>query len=473
MNHFQKAWVPCFNTLDPWNPEFWAREALRLLYANTVALNVVHRDFSNQIQSEGDIVNATRPGKFKTIRKTATDDVRDQAATATKVPVKLDQHLHTTFIVKDEEMSKSLTDLVTQYLSPALESISQTIDQLILYQAYEFIENSVGRLGTKADKSLVVAAMTEANKMNLPQRNRWLIVPPQMHGDLMDDGTFHNADQLGDDGTAMREGSLGRKFTFNSVMSQNAPSLLQSDTEEDTSFGSGLINNANGYKKGDTVLTVDGFTGNVTLGLWCKIAGDDTPQMIVAESGTSASTSITVWPGLKRDVADNAAITVQKNALVNKAAGYAAGYGKVVDIDNVTKTPLAGQLISTGVTSANKRYGILPSETLAAGNATPSTTEIHLNRPLDVGVSDNDVLGLGPGGEYGLVLHPEAIAFVNRPLVLPNQDMGARAMVMNWRGLSVRVVMSYDSKAQGIRVTVDLLCGVKTLETGLGMLVYA
>jgi hypothetical protein len=47
------------------------------------------------------------------------------------------------------------------------------------------------------------------------------------------------------------------------------------------------------------------------------------------------------------------------------------------------------------------------------------------------------------------------------------------ASVANYKGLGIRVVITYDGKAQAHRVTVDLLCGVAVLNTDLGAVVLA
>lgn len=99
---------------------------------------------------------------------------------------------------------------------------------------------------------------------------------------------------------------------------------------------------------------------------------------------------------------------------------------------------------------------------------TPTTTLVQFNRPLELTLADNAVLFFGPPGEYGFAFHPNAIALVSRPLALPDTRAGALGAVVNFNGLSVRVVITYDGVAQGHRVTVDLLCGVKTLDTDLG-----
>src|SRR5690606_11250890 len=88
------------NSLDAFVPELWAAETLAILSENMVMANLVHRDFENQIQAFGDIVNTRRPGEFKAKRKTVNDDVTIQAANATNVPVPLDQYIHTSFLIR-------------------------------------------------------------------------------------------------------------------------------------------------------------------------------------------------------------------------------------------------------------------------------------------------------------------------------------------------------------------------------------
>ena len=103
-----KAWLAVFaNDNDALIPEVWAQEALMVLEANMVASSLVYRDFENEIASFGDTVNAHRPNTFVAKRKTDADEVTVQDAQATNVPVKLNQHLHVSFTIKDGEESKS------------------------------------------------------------------------------------------------------------------------------------------------------------------------------------------------------------------------------------------------------------------------------------------------------------------------------------------------------------------------------
>ena len=61
------------------------------------------------------------------------------------------------------------------------------------------------------------------------------------------------------------------------------------------------------------------------------------------------------------------------------------------------------------------------------------------------------------------------MALVTRPLAAPAAGTGALSSVASYNGLSIRVVMTYDGVKQGHLVTVDMLCGIKILNTDLGI----
>ncbi|MEK0324380.1 MAG: P22 phage major capsid protein family protein [Nitrosopumilus sp.] len=448
------------NDLDAFVPEVWAQESLMVLEANMVAANLVHRNFENLIAKQGDVVNTRQPGRFVAKKKIDTENVTDQDATAVNVPVTLDQHLHTTFIIKDGEESKGFKVLRDEYLVPALWSIAQSVDQIVLGELYNFVAagNVSGRLGTANTKADLIAVRTNMNSRKVPLGPRHLIITPQQEGAFLNIADFTTADKIGDDGSVMREGSMGRRFGFNIFMAQNSPSVSQSDI---TAQGA-KINNAGGYAAGATTLTVDDETAGVAfvVGGWITIAGDMTPQMVIAQTGGTTPTEVVITPGLANAVPDDADIIMMDDAVINEGDDYAVGWHKEMIIDGMTAGPFVGQMASYGVTA-----DLLVTHGIQDG---ASTTLVQLNRPTELLLANNDLLHLGPPGEYGFAFHPNAIALVSRPLALPDPGSGARAAVVNFNGLSIRIVITYDGIAQGHRVTADLLCGVKTLDTDLG-----
>lgn len=453
-----KAWQSVFaNDNDALIPEVWAQEALMVLEANMVAANLVYRDFEDEVASFGDVVNAHRPNTFVAKRKTDADEVTVQDAQATNVPVKLNQHIHVSFTIKDGEESKSFKDLVNLYLQPALSAEAQAIDEVVLGQVYEFMAYSAGKLGTNPTRSTVIAAKELMNNNKVPLAGRNMLVSPNAEGSLLDIGEFIKANEVGDDGSALREGHLGRKFGYDFFMGQNVPSVATGSTTV-----TGAINLGAGYAVGSTVLTVDGLSAAIANGSWCTIAGDMVPQMITATVGGATPTQLTVSPGLKSAVLDDAVITVYTAGAIDESADYASGYEKALTVDGFTVAPKTGQLVSIG--TAADRYSAL---------STPTTTEILPNRPLDAAAVDDAVVGIGPKGEYCFGFHRNAVALVTRPLAQPRAGAGALSAVANYNGLSIRVTITYEGRKQGHLVTVDMLAGVKTLDTKLGVVMYA
>ena len=455
---YMKSWVPVFtNDNDALIPEVWAQEALMILEANMVAAQLVYRDFENEVAKYGDVVNAHRPGTFVAKRKVDGDSVTVQDATATNVPVKLDQHIHVSFMIYDGEESKSFKDLVAMYLSPALIAQAQGLDQVVLGQMYEFMEtNSVGKLGTDPDKAAVIAANEVLNTNKCPVTGRNMIVTPNAEGALLELGDFTKVNESGST-QGLIDASLGKKFNFNFYMSQNCPSIAAGNTVVTVA----TVNGA--HAAGSTLIAIThGGCGAIVAGSWITIAGDMIPHMVTASTGGATPSDMTITPALKSAVLTSAAITIYTPGAVNFVAGYAGGWNKPLVINGFTVAPKVGQLTSFGVTAA--RYSQM---------STPTTTAMLLNRSLDVGVAHTNVVGIGPAGEYCFGFHKNAIALVTRPLVAPKAGTGALSYVANYNGLSIRVTITYNGEKQGHLVTVDLLAGVKTLDTNLGVVMFA
>ena len=435
-------------------PELWAQESLRILEANTVMTNLVYRDFNSAVASFGQTVNTRKPAEFIAGGKIDGEDVTNQDATATNIAVVLNHHLHTSFVIFDGEESKSFQELRAFYLEPAMLSISQKIDEILCGQVYQFLANSVGRLGLAVSEDTVIDAQGAMNILKVPFANRNLVVPPAMHSDLLRDDIFVSAERVGDNGTALREGSLGTKFGFKIFMDQNMPSIPTAGLVKVL----GAINLVAGYSAGTTTFVVDGFSAAIINGSYITIAGDDTPLLVSSTVGGATPTSITVATASKRDVVDNAVVTVYTPTAINFGAGYSAGWHKEIVVDSApTKI---GQLLTVGANS----YASTKSLTA------PSATILKTDKNLVASVADNDVVGLGPAGNYGLAFTKNALAMVNRPLALPMAGSVLSA-VASYNDLSIRVVIDYDSKVQGHRVTVDMLMGTKVLDSALGTVV--
>lgn len=450
------------NSLDAYVPELWANESLAILLENMVASNLVHRDFEDEVAAFGDVVNTRRPGEFVAKRKTANDDVTLQDATATNVQVPLDQHFHTSFIIRDEEWSKSFKDLVVEYVQPAMQSIARAVDQVVLGQVHKFLANKAGKLNgmtstTAVDDILDVRQVLNDNKAYMDGRR--LIVTPATETVLLKDSRLLEAQKVGDDGSALREASLGRKLGFDIFMCQNMNYISDSAT----SVAAGTVTNAlPAGTTGSFAVTITGY--NVVVGEFVTIVGDQQPQIVSARTLNMAdTTALTLVDPIKYATLAGAALKVYKSGLVNGAK--AAGYGKEINIDGheANKGPQVGQLLAFGTGVSRHTYTIIATEVVST-----TETKVWLDRPLAAAIADNEAAFPGPSGSLNWAFHRNALALVTRPLVTPPQEFGARSGVVSDEGMAIRATMQYNSLKQGLVVTLDLLCGVKELDTNLG-----
>ena len=424
-------------------PELWAMEALIQLEKANVFPFLVHRDFETALASFGDTVNAHLPADFELDRKGVNDDIVIQGADATKVPVVLNQHILVPFLIRDGEETKSFKDLVELFLVPAVRKIAEGANQILANQVYQFSANQIGQLGTVPDKRALSMLKAKQSNLKVPTTDRHVVLTAETEGELTALDAFSDADRVGDEGTALREGSLGRKYGADYHTDISMPAL----TGGTAATGTALINNAAGYVKGYAgTITKDGTRVFITADV-VTING-----YLYTVSATTATTIVLNEP-LQAAIADNDVIL--STAVGAWGASYVAGWAKEVVI-----TGLRG-VVGEGVrTLAGDIYAI------AKVSATADT--YLLDRPLDAAVTNTNSVGVYPDGDYNFAFHRHALALVSRPLAAPRASTGAMGAVVNSEALSMRVVISYDPIKQGHIVTIDMLLGVKVLNSNLG-----
>lgn len=455
------------NSLDAFIPELWARESVAILVENMVISNLVHKDFSNEIASFGDIVHTRKPAEFTAQRKTNADSVTVQDASATDIQVPLDQHIHTSFMIKDGEESKSFKQLRDEYLAPAVLSIAQALDKILLGESHMFWQNAEGIRGGLTIANLIQYLVETRKRMNINKAyegGRNLILTPTTEATALQISTFHEADKVGDEGTAMREASLGRKFQFNMFMCQNAPSTVGNPVNANEP----LIDLSAGYAIGTTVIHVDTAGSSLEVGQWIS-SGGVLHHITALGTLSTQDIDVTISPGLRVAVAENDIVVVGGQGLVDDTDDYALGYAKELTVDGITGIIPVGSLLTFATPGSpnvikGEKYSVI-----ATTETGTDTTGITLNKPLDVAIDDDDIIHFAPPAEHNFAFHRNAIALVSRPLA-PAPSGLALSSVASANGIGIRVTITYNGSKQGVLVTVDLLCGLEVLDLNLGAL---
>jgi hypothetical protein len=102
---------------------------------------------------------------------------------------------------------------------------------------------------------------------------------------------------------------------------------------------------------------------------------------------------------------------------------------------------------------------------VTGGTISSNEQAITFTPALDVAIADNAVVTFQADHDASLAFHKNAFALVSAPLEPPLG--GARAAVANYKGLSCRVVYDYTMSNKKNTMSVDFLCGVKTLDKEL------
>ena len=92
------------------------------------------------------------------------------------------------------------------------------------------------------------------------------------------------------------------------------------------------------------------------------------------------------------------------------------------------------------------------------------TYTVKLNDELDANVGDS--VSVMPSHTANLVFHPDAFAFITRPLQTP---AGVESYVTTYNGISLRVVRGYDMKYKREMLSMDVLYAFKTVYPSLAV----
>jgi hypothetical protein len=148
-------------------------------------------------------------------------------------------------------------------------------------------------------------------------------------------------------------------------------------------------------------------------------------------------------------------------ATLGAAATVGATVIKVIGATSTSATIPVGDVLKISGELYDKGHVVTTAATLNAGSAS-----VTIAPAIQVGgVASAATVTWQETHKANLALHRNAIALVTAPLEAPLS--GQRADVVNYKGISCRVVYDYDSTLKSNNVSIDILFGVKTLDREL------
>lgn len=208
-------------------PEIVAAEALGYLTANLVMAPLVNRNYESDVAQYGDTVHVPKRGTLVVNLKTANNATTKQTPSGDKVSVVLNRHAEVTFLLEDPARAMSRPDILSGYVSDGLQVHAEAIDSYLLGLYSGFSTTPID--ATTGSGGVVAGTVTEArrimNNNRVPNMGRHIVWHPDAEAELLQVEKFTSSD-FGDDGSAVREANIGRKYGFNHFMSQLVPTAV-------------------------------------------------------------------------------------------------------------------------------------------------------------------------------------------------------------------------------------------------------
>ena len=219
--------------VDNFIPEIWTAELLSALRNDLVYAGpgIVNRSYEGLIKEQGDTVHITTISDPSVATYTEHSTTLTYSALTDEDSVlNVDQAKSSTFKVGDIEKAQAAGDFVGEATQNMSYGLRDAIDEFIAATLYAGVNNTSNDLGAKtADTSdntaypLLVDLRTTLNRDNCPQDNRWVVIPPELEGALLQDNRFIDASASADGGSALRNGFIGRAAGFNVYLSNQTP----------------------------------------------------------------------------------------------------------------------------------------------------------------------------------------------------------------------------------------------------------
>ena len=392
-----------------------AKAALMVLDNNLIGANLVYRGYEDEFDRNGykigDTVMVRRPAQF-TVRRGETAQI--QEVKEGKFPITVNILDGVDFKFSSTDLTLRIEDLAERVMKPALLQLANNIDMEV-WKLYKSVPSWAGTPGQTINSFADFGKGPERlDKMAVPQDDRAGVMSATDYWGML--GSQTSLFMQNPAGDAYRRAKLGMIGNVDTYMAQNVQTHVVGDA---AGTGTPLINGGNqgvtyeSAKDTNTQnLIVDGFGNNKTL----KQGDVFTIANVFAVNPVTKATED----------------YLQQFVVMSDTVTHAAG--------GDTTIPISPAIITSGA-----------YQTVSAAPAN------------DAAVT---VLGTASAGyKQNMVFHKNAFALTMVPLELPAGASGAARRSYN--GLSVRVVPTWDGVNNTSFWRLDVLYGVKAIDTRL------
>lgn len=297
------------NTLTDVIPQILA-QGLMALRETCVMPRLVNSDYSMDAAEQGSTIDVPIPSA---IAAQPVAPANTPPATApvvpTKVQIPLDQWYEAPFYMTDKDLLEAMNGTLPMQASEAIKALANQVNGHILGN-YDGVFGFVGTAGTTpfgtgVETKSVTDTRKELNKQLAPMGDRRFVLDPDAEAEALNLRAFQDVNF----GAIPGSPELATKMGFNWFMDQLMPTHT-------AGTGSAYVLSAT-EPVGETDIPLITGTGTLLVGDIITFAGHT--QTYVVTSGIAAPGTITIYPGLKVEVASGVLVTRVDSHVVNLA----------------------------------------------------------------------------------------------------------------------------------------------------------
>jgi hypothetical protein len=209
-------------TINTWRPNIWASELIRERESNLVLANLVKR-YDRDVKSKGQTVEIPNLSNITANAKAANTQVTLNAPTETKETITINQYFESSVLVEDNADAQSAYDTHSEYRKKAGYAIAEKMDNFIAVTMTSGFTEEVGTFGTALDYDVFLDAKLALDEAKVPLTERYLVVTPKGHRDMLEIDEFIRYDAMGASGqpSPIKTGKVGTILGSEVFMSQN------------------------------------------------------------------------------------------------------------------------------------------------------------------------------------------------------------------------------------------------------------
>lgn len=341
-------------------------EAAVIFRNNSIAANLVNRGYDPEFRKKGDTINIPSFSKptVQDITPGRGNENTPSDVDSENVAVKLDQWKEVKIQFTDLELKQIEEGRPSEALEQAVISLVDYVDAYVLQKMGVSGFSTAGTASVAfTDPATLVDGRTKMGKNNVPQRDRFSMINPDVAGAFIKDDNLSDSSKFGDN-MVLRDAIIGRLYGYDIAETNNLSNFVGGTLSDGTSkaalVASNTVVGAKSITFDETTLTGTLLTGDIFT-----IAGD-TQEYVVTADATAAGNAITVSfePGLKVAAADGdavsfvadytaAGLSFQQSAFIFGTAPTEIGFTGGNMIESFTD-PLSGITFTYEVERVNK-----------------------------------------------------------------------------------------------------------------------